>query len=82
MGTIEPARLLKLMTERKFEDVSKYSAGNLALKRPLIKQVIQLIDFILTMPAMQKCWLMRKSEDPVLIKLINMLIDTANIEYS
>ena len=80
MGTIEPARLLKLMTERKFEDVSEiFSQAILAAEEAFNKTGDpQLIDFILDNTSYEM-WLMQKKANPVLIKLINMLIDTANI---
>ncbi|NLO99483.1 MAG: V-type ATP synthase subunit C [Clostridiaceae bacterium] len=82
MGTIEPARLLKLMTERKFEDVSEiFSQAILAAEEAFNKTGDpQLIDFILDNASYAEMLAdAEKSEDPVLIKLINMLIDTANI---
>ncbi len=82
MGTIEPARLIKLMNERKFEDVSEiFNQAILAGEEAFNKTGDpQLIDFILDNASYAEMMAdAEKSEDPVLIKLINMLIDTANI---
>ncbi|NLE24821.1 MAG: V-type ATP synthase subunit C [Clostridiaceae bacterium] len=82
MGTIEPAKLLKLMTDRKFENVSEiFSQAILAGEEAFNKTGDpQLIDFILDNASYAEMMAdAEKSEDPVLIKLINMLIDSANI---
>ncbi len=82
MGTIEPPKLLKLMADKKFEDVSEiFSKAILAGEEAFNKTGDpQLIDFILDNASYAEMMAdAEKSEDPVLIKLVNMLIDTANI---
>ncbi|HHU90539.1 MAG TPA: V-type ATP synthase subunit C [Clostridiaceae bacterium] len=82
LGTIEPKNLAKMMTDRKFEDVSEiFSQAVTAAEEAFNKTGDpQLIDFILDNASYAEMMAdAEKSEDPVLIKLVNMLIDTANI---
>lgn len=82
MGTIEPNKLLKIIADRKLEEVSEiFSQGVLAAIDSFNKtRDPQIIDFILDNASYADMMAdAKKSEDSALIKIVNILIDTANI---
>ncbi len=82
LGTIEPVKLLKMMAERKFEDVSEIFVQAVKAAEEAFNKTgdPQIIDFILDNASYAEMVADAEiSQDPELIKLVNMLIDTANI---
>jgi V/A-type H+-transporting ATPase subunit C len=82
MGTIKPEKLHKFITERKFEEVSEIFSQAISNAEESFNKTgdPQIIDFILDNASYAEMMAdALHTEDPGLIKLVNMLIDTANI---
>lgn len=82
LGTIEPVKLLNMMAARKFEGVSEIFGQAVKAAEEAFNKTgdPQLIDFILDNASYAEMLAdAEKIEDPALVKLMNMLIDTANI---
>ncbi|MGI6086017.1 MAG: V-type ATP synthase subunit C [Acetivibrionales bacterium] len=82
MGVIEPVKLQKLIIEKKFDEVPEIFGKAILNAEESFNKTgdPQIIDFILD----NACYAEMmddavNSQDPALIKLVNMLIDTANI---
>jgi V/A-type H+-transporting ATPase subunit C len=82
LGTIEPIKLQKLINERKFDEVTEIFGKAILNGEESFNKTgdPQIIDFILD----NACYLemlddAEKSQEPALVKLVNVLIDTANI---